>query len=44
MAIEKTVLEIPSEVLHATRLTVRQLKVELAVHLFEEEKLSFGKA
>jgi predicted HTH domain antitoxin len=25
-------------------LTPQQLKVELAVHLFEQEKLSFGKA
>lgn len=41
---ETTILEIPSEVLHATRLTPQQLKVELAVHLFEQEKLSFGKA
>jgi len=44
MAVEKTVSEIPSGVLHATRLTPQQLKVELAVHLFEEEKLSFGRA
>ena len=37
-------LDIPSEVLHATRLTQEQLKAELAVHLFEQGKLSFGKA
>ncbi len=37
-------LEIPSEVLHATRMTRSQLKVELAIHLFEQDKLSFGKA
>jgi predicted HTH domain antitoxin len=37
-------LEIPGEVLHTTRLTQAQLKVELAVHLFEQGRLSFGKA
>ena len=37
-------LEIPGEVFHSARMTQAQLKVELAVHLFEQEKLSFGKA
>lgn len=37
-------LELPSDVLLATRLTKSELKVELAVHLFEQGKLSFGKA
>lgn len=44
MKLETIALEIPGEVLHAARLTPQQLKVELAVHLFEQEKLSFGKA
>ena len=37
-------LELPSDVLLATQLTKIELKVELAVHLFEQGKLSFGKA
>jgi predicted HTH domain antitoxin len=41
---EIVVLEIPGEVLHAARLTPEQIKAELAIHLFEQEKLSFGKA
>jgi predicted HTH domain antitoxin len=41
---EMVTLEIPGEVLHAARLTPQQIKVELAVHLFQQEKLSFGKA
>jgi predicted HTH domain antitoxin len=36
--------EIPREVLHASRMTEDELRRELALHLFEEEKLSFGKA
>jgi len=36
--------EIPREVLRASRLTEDELRHELALHLFEEEKLSFGKA
>ena len=37
-------MEIPREVVRAARMDVQELKRELAVHLFEEEKLSFGKA
>ena len=36
--------EIPREVLRASRMTEDELRRELALHLFEEEKLSFGKA
>ncbi len=36
--------EIPREVLRASRMTEDDLRRELALHLFEEEKLSFGKA
>jgi len=37
-------IEIPREILHVTRLTVRELKQELAIYLFQQGKLSFGKA
>ena len=37
-------IEIPREIVHGTRMTPRELKRELAVHLFEQGKLSFGKA
>ena len=35
---------IPNEVLHASRLTEDELKVEIAVMLFQKEKLSLGQA
>lgn len=37
-------LEIPREVGHVTRLDADGLRRELAVHLFDERLLSFGKA
>jgi predicted HTH domain antitoxin len=37
-------IEIPREVIHATRMNAQELKRELAVHLFQQGKLSFGKA
>lgn len=37
-------IEIPKEILRATRMTPTELKVELAITLFRENKLSFGKA
>ena len=37
-------IEIPGEVMHAARMTPDDLKRELAIHLFQEGKLSFGKA
>ena len=37
-------IEIPGEVIHAARMTPGELKRELAIHLFKERKLSFGKA
>jgi len=37
-------IEIRQEVLHATRMTLADLKRELAICLFRQEKLSFGKA
>lgn len=36
--------EIPREILQASRLTAEELRRELALHLFEQDKLSFGKA
>jgi len=37
-------IEIPREVIRATRMTPQELRRELAVHLFQQGKLSFGKA
>jgi len=37
-------IEIPREVIHATRMTPQELRRELAVYLFQQGRLSFGKA
>ncbi len=37
-------LEIPQDVLDSARMTVDQLMVELSVHLYEQGRLSLGKA
>jgi predicted HTH domain antitoxin len=37
-------IEVPREVIHATRMTPEELRRELAVYLFQQGKLSFGKA
>lgn len=37
-------IDIPREVVHATRMSPQELKQELAIHLFQRNKLSFGKA
>jgi predicted HTH domain antitoxin len=37
-------IEIPREVLHASRMTSEELKRELALLLFQQGRLSFGKA
>jgi predicted HTH domain antitoxin len=37
-------LEIPQEILDSARMTSDQLLVELAVHLYEQGRLSIGKA
>ena len=39
-----TSIEIPQDVLHATRMTPAELRTELAVTLFQQGRLSFGKA
>jgi len=37
-------IEIPREIIHVTRMTPEALKQQLALSLFEQGKLSFGKA
>jgi predicted HTH domain antitoxin len=37
-------VEIPREIVHATRLSPDELIRELAIYLFQQGKLSFGKA
>jgi predicted HTH domain antitoxin len=37
-------VEIPRDVLRATRMTPDELRRELAVHLYQQGRLSFGKA
>ena len=37
-------IEIPREIVHATRMKPNELKIELALALFQQGKLSFGKA
>jgi len=39
-----SVLEIPQDILDSARLTVSDLKVEMAVHLYAQGRLSIGKA
>ena len=39
-----TQLEIPRDVLDSSRLTLAELKTELAVHLYSQGRLSIGKA
>ena len=38
------VVEIPHDVLDSARLTITELKTELAVHLYAQGRLSIGKA
>ncbi len=37
-------IEIPREVAHAARMTPQELKRELAIYLYQQGRLSFGKA
>ena len=37
-------IEIPREILHAARLKPEEVKRELAILLYQQERLSFGKA
>ncbi len=40
----KVSIEIFGEILHSTRMTPEDLRRELAIHLFQQGKLSLGKA
>jgi predicted HTH domain antitoxin len=37
-------IDIPREILHVTRMSPEELRRELAISLFQQQKLSFGKA
>lgn len=37
-------IPVPREILHAARMSSEELRCELALHLFQQGKLSFGKA
>jgi predicted HTH domain antitoxin len=37
-------IEIPREIIHATRMGPEELRRELAIYLFQQGRLSFGKA
>ena len=37
-------IEIPREIVHTARMTPEELRQELAAYLFQQGKLSFGKA
>ena len=37
-------ISVPREVIHATRMSPEDLRTELAVYLYQQGKLSFGKA
>jgi predicted HTH domain antitoxin len=39
-----TSLELPSDFLHSARMTVDEVKVELAILLFQKERVSLGRA
>ena len=39
-----SVLEVPKDVLDSARLTIPELKVEMAVYLYSQGRLSIGKA
>ncbi len=41
---ENVCIEIPREVLHSARTTPEELKRELAILLYQQNKISFGKA
>ncbi len=40
----ETTLQIPQDILDSARLTLDDLRLELAVHLYKEGRLSIGKA
>jgi predicted HTH domain antitoxin len=44
MAAANVLLEIPKNILTTARLSLEGLKIEIAIHLYAERRLSFGKA
>jgi len=44
MAIRAAHLEIPTDILDSARLTLDEMRIELAVHLYAQGRLSIGKA
>jgi predicted HTH domain antitoxin len=39
-----SLLKVPQDILDSARLTAADLKVEMAIHLYEQRRLSIGKA
>ena len=39
-----SLLEVPQDILDSARLTTADLKVEMAIHLYDQRRLSIGKA
>ncbi|MEA3345491.1 MAG: UPF0175 family protein [Chloroflexota bacterium] len=39
-----SVLEVPQDILDSARLTTSELKVEIAIYLYAQDRLSIGKA
>jgi len=37
-------IDIPADVLHSSRMTPNEIRLELAIHLYAQGKLSLGKA
>lgn len=44
MGTQSAHLEIPDDVLNSARMTIDEMQVELAIHLYEQKRLSIGKA
>jgi predicted HTH domain antitoxin len=44
LLVATTSLEIPQDILDSARLSIDQVRTELAVHLYEQGRLSIGKA
>lgn len=44
MSTTLNILEVPQEILDSARLTIPELKVEIAIYLYAQRRLSIGKA
>jgi predicted HTH domain antitoxin len=44
MSTTLNILEVPQEILDSARLTIPELKVEIAIYLYTQRRLSIGKA